>query len=58
MEYDVQFICYLCKITGTERKCIMRKHRQNHLYDSIEPLAKKRFLENKKKYSTMDTLNL
>ena len=50
MEYDVQFICCSCKITDTERKCIIRKHRQNHMYDSMEPLAKKRFLENKKKY--------
>ena len=48
MEYDVQFICCSCKITDTERKCIIRKHRQNHMYDSMAPLAKKRFLENKK----------
>ena len=48
MEYDVQFICF-CKITDTERKCIMRKHRQNHMSDSMEPLAKKKFLETKKK---------
>ena len=49
MEYDVQFICCFCKITDTERKCIMRKHRQNHfMSDSMEPLAKKRSLENKK----------
>ena len=43
MEYDVQFICCSCKITDTERKSIMRKHRQNHRYDSMEPLAKKGF---------------
>ena len=49
MEYDVHVICCFCKITDTERKCIMRKHRQNHMSDSMEPLAKKRFLENKKK---------
>ena len=49
MGYDVQFICSSCKITDTERKWIMRKHRQNHMYDSMKPLAKKRFLGNKKK---------
>lgn len=57
MEYDVQFICCFCKITDTERKCIMRKHRQNHMSDSMEPLAKKRFLENKKKFSIMGATN-
>ena len=56
MEYDVQFIGCSCKITDTERKCT-RKHRQNHMYDSMESLSKKRFLENKIKYSTMDTPN-
>ena len=57
MEYDVQFICCFCKITDTERKCIMRKHRQNYMSDSMEPLAKKRFLENKKRYSIMGATN-
>ena len=42
------FVVLNCKITDTERKCIMRKHGQNHMSDSMEPLAKKRFLENKK----------
>ena len=35
----------------------MRKHGQNHMSDSMEPLAKKRFLENKKKYSIMGATN-
>ena len=55
MEYDIQFICCSCKITEIERKHIMRKHRKKHLYNSMEPVAKKRFLEDiKRKYSTMD----
>ena len=46
------------KYEYSERKCIMRKHRQNHIMsDSMEPLAKKRFLENKKKYSIMGATN-
>ena len=55
MEYDIQFICCSCKITEIERKHIMRKHRKKHVYDSMEPVAKKRFLEDiKRKYWTMD----
>ena len=51
MEYDIQFICCSCKITEIERKHIMRKHRKKHVYDSMEPVAKKRFLEDiKRKY--------
>ena len=42
MEY-VQFICCSCKITDTERKRIMRKHRKTHMYDRMEPVAKKGF---------------
>ena len=54
MEYDIQFICCSCKITEIERKH-MRKHRQKNMYDSKEPVAKKRFMEDiKRKYSTMD----
>ena len=35
----------------------MRKRRKKHLYDSMEPVAKKRFLEDiKRKYSTMDAI--
>ena len=51
------FVVLNCKITDTERKCIMRKHGQNHMSDSMEPLAKKRFLENKKKYSIIGATN-
>ena len=55
MEYDIQFICCSCKITEIERKHIIREHRKKHMYDSMEPVARKRFLEDiKRKYSTMD----
>ena len=54
MEYDIQFICCSCKITEIERKHIMRKRRKKHLYNSMEPVAKKRPLDIKRKYSTMD----
>ena len=55
MEYDVKFICCSCKITESERKHIIREHRKKHMYDSMEPVARKRFLEDiKRKYSTMD----
>ena len=45
MEYDIQFIFFSCKITEIERKHIMRKHRTRHMYYSMEPVAKKKFLE-------------
>ena len=33
---------------------MVRKHRKKHVYDSMEPVAKKRFVEEtKKRYSTM-----
>ena len=52
MEYDIQFICFSCKITEIERKRIVRKHRKKHMYDSKEPVVQKRFLEViKRKYS-------
>ena len=55
LKYDIQFICCSSKITEIERKHIMRKHRKKYMYDSMEPVAKKRFLEDiKRKYSTMD----
>ena len=55
MEYDIQFICCSCKITEIERKHIIRELRKKHMYDSMEPVARKRFLEDiKRKYSTMD----
>ena len=54
-EYDIQFICFSCKITEIERKRIVRKHRKKHMYDSMEPVVQKRFQEDiKRKYSTMD----
>ena len=56
MEYDVQFICCSCKITDTERKSIMRKHRQDHIWQHGTS-CQKRFLENTKKYSTMGATN-
>ena len=55
MEYDIQLICFSCKITEIEGKRIVRKHRKKHTYDSKEPVVQKRFLEViKRKYSTMD----
>ena len=45
MEYDIQLICFSCKITEIERKRIVRKHRKKHTYDSKEPVVQKRFLE-------------
>ena len=55
MEYDIQLICCSCKITEIERKHIMRNHRKKNMYDSMEPVAKKRFLEDiERNYSTMD----
>ena len=57
MEYDIQFICCSYKITEIEKKHIMRKRRKKHLYNSMEPVAKERFLEDiKRKYSTMDAI--
>ena len=44
-EYDIQFISCSSKITEIERKHITRKHRKKYMYDSMEPVAKKRFLE-------------
>ena len=49
MEYDIQFICCSCKITEIERKHIMRKRRKKNMYDSMEPVTRKRFLEDIKK---------
>ena len=55
MEYDIQFICCSYKITEIERKHIIREHRKKDMYDSMEPVARKRFLKDiKGKYSTMD----
>ena len=45
------------KNTEIERKHIMIKCRKKYLYNSMETVAKKRFLENiKRKYSTMDAI--
>ena len=55
MEYDIQFICCSYKITEIERKHIIREHRKKDMYDSMEPVARKRFLKDiKGKYSTTD----
>ena len=55
MEYGIQLICCSCKITEIERKHIMRNHRKKNMYDSMEPVAKKRFLEDiKRKYLAID----
>ena len=44
MEYDILFIravhVKLLKLKGN----IMREHRKKHMYDSMEPVAKTRFL--------------
>ena len=44
MEYDIQPICCSCKITEIEGN-ISRENRGKNMYDSIEPVAKERFLE-------------
>ena len=41
-EYDIQFICFSCKITEIERKRIVRKHRKKHMYDGKEPVVQKK----------------
>ena len=41
MDYDTQCICCACEITEIKRKHIMRKHRNKHAYDSMEPVTKK-----------------
>ena len=56
MEYDVQFICCFCKITDTERKCIMRKHKQNHVLQHGTSCQKK-VSRKQIKYSIMGATN-
>ena len=45
IEYNILFISCSCEITENERKSIMRKHRRKHKYDSMEPVVKKRFIQ-------------
>ena len=45
MEYDIQLICFSCKITEIERKRIVRKHRKKHMYDGKEPVVQKKVSE-------------
>ena len=45
IEYDKQFICCSCEIKENKWKKKVRKHRKKHVYDSMEPVAKKRFVE-------------
>ena len=45
MEYDIQLICCSCKITEIEGNTSWGKQRKKHMYDSIEPVAKEKFLE-------------
>ena len=55
VEYDIQFICCSCDISENERENMTRKQKKKHVYDSMEPVAKKRFVEEiQKRYSTMD----
>ena len=49
MEYDIQFICCSYKINEIEKKHIMRKRRKKHLYNSMEPVAKKKISRRHKK---------
>ena len=45
IEYYKQFICCSCEIKENKKKNMVRKHRKKHVYDSMEPVAKKRFVE-------------
>ena len=57
MEYDKQFICCSCKITETERQCIIGNTEKYIRMTEWNLLLKKRFLEDIKiKYSTMDAI--
>ena len=56
LKFNIQFIKCSSKLTESERKCLMRKHRRKHYYDTMEPLAKKKFLQdNQQRYSKMNT---
>ena len=58
LEYDIQFIHCSSEITENERKRIIRKRRKKHIYDNLEPAAKKRTAEKKqKRYSKMNPTN-
>ena len=53
--YVIQFITCSSTINENERKSVMRKHREKFHYDTMEPAAKKRFLEERKmRNSEMD----
>ena len=55
MEYDIQFTHCSSETPENERKRIIRKHRKKHIYDNLEPAAKKRTAEKmQKKYSKMN----
>lgn len=55
MMYNL-FVVLNCKITDTERKCIMRKHGQNHVWQHGTPCQKK-VSRKQKKYSIMGATN-
>ena len=58
MEYDIQFIHCSSETPESERKRIIRKRRKKHIYDNLEPAAKKRTAEKmQKKYSKMNPTN-
>ena len=58
LEYDIQFIHCSSEITENERKRIIRKRRKKHIYDNLEPAAKKRTAGKKqKRYSKMNPTN-
>ena len=51
MEYDIQFIHCSSETPENERKRVIRKCRKKHIYDNLEPAAKKRTAEKmQKKY--------
>ena len=50
MEYDIQFSCCSCKITEIEGNTSWEnRNKKKHMYDSMEPVSKKRFLEDIKR---------
>ena len=58
MEYDIQFIHCSSETPENERKRIIRKGRKKHIYDNLEPAAKKRTAEKmQKRYSKMNPTN-
>lgn len=49
MEFDIQFIHCSSETPENERKRIIRKCRKKHIYDNLEPAAKKKSRKNAKK---------